>query len=502
VVAVVSFTNISQDVADDWIGAGMAETITADLKRLRGVAVVGRERMYDALAHLRTGEARPLDDRLAVDVGRALGADWIVTGGYQRLGSRIRLTARLVNVGTQSLTRTVKLDGELADLFALQDRIVAELARWLEPEADVSDAWQPARDETASVEAYEAYARGMLNMRRATRESLERAMYLFEQAVARDPHYALAWAALGETYEIKASMLGLRSFADRAIECMQRAVDVDPGLADAHAELAWALLAAARHEEAMTAARTAVALEPSNARGHAALARAYWAGLGLIDEGIRELEIASSINPAAGYAFMQLGLLYALRGAYDRAEDACRRAIDLQEQYISGREGLLVVGARTRLGYVYYRRGRYDDALREYDRERAFLATTDHALRERTLIELNQKMGAAQLRLGNTDEARRRLDAAIAAYDERRAQGADEPFTTYYIAVAHALRGDADAAVRLLQQACTTLGALTRWRARHDPDFDAIRDTPGFVEALDAPPSPAVLPAALSPTQA
>src|SRR5690606_16560254 len=101
--------------------------------------------------------------------------------------------------------------------------------------------------------------------------------------------------------------------------------------------------AAARHEEAMTAARTAVALEPSNARGHAALARAYWAGLGLIDEGIRELEIASSINPAAGYAFMQLGLLYALRGAYDRAEDACRRAIDLQEQYISGREGLLVV---------------------------------------------------------------------------------------------------------------------------------------------------------------
>lgn len=502
VVAVVSFTNISQDVADDWIGAGMAETITADLKRLRGVAVVGRERMYDALAHLRTGEARPLDDRLAVDVGRALGADWIVAGGYQRLGSLIRLTARLVNVGTQSLTRTVKLDGELANLFALQDRIVAELVHWLEPDADTSDAWQPARDETASVEAYEAYARGMLNMRRATRESLDRAMYLFEQAVARDPRYALAWAALGETYEIKASMLGLRSFADRAIECMQRAVEVDPALADAHAELAWALLAAARHDEAITAARTAVTLEPSNARGHAALARAYWAGLGLIDEGIRELEIASSINPAAGYAFMQLGLLYALRGAYDLAEGACRRAIDLQEQYISGREGLLVVGARTRLGYVYYRRGRYDDALREYDRERAFLATTDHALRERTLIELNQKMGAAHLRLGNIDEARHRLDAAIAAHDERRAQGADEPFTTYYIAVAHALRGDAEAAVRLLKQTFTTLGALTRWRARHDPDFDGIRDTPAFVDALDAPPPSAALPAALSPTQA
>jgi tetratricopeptide (TPR) repeat protein len=261
-------------------------------------------------------------------------------------------------------------------------------------------------------------------------------------------------------------------------------VELNPRQADAHAELAWALLAASRHDEAMEAAQSAVTIDPANARGHAALARALWAGHGRVDEGIRELEVATVLNPTAGYAFTQLGLLYALRGDYDLAEHACRQAIDLQEQYISGREGLLVVGARTRLGYVYYRQGRFEDALREYDQERALLATTDHALRERTLIELNQKLGATYLRLGNLDEGRRRLDAAIAAHDERRAQGADEPFTTYYIAVAHALRGDAEAAVRDLRQTFDTTGALTRWRARRDPDFAEIRSHPAFVEAI------------------
>lgn len=484
VVAVMPFTNISQDVADNWIGAGIAETITADLKAVPGVSVIGRERMYDTLAHLRAGSLIAVDDRLAIDIGRALGAGWIVAGGYQRIGTLIRLTARLVNIATGSLARTIKVDGQLSDLFVLQDRVVAELVQWLDPDAETSAVGLPVLNETTSVEAYEAYTRGMLNLRRSTRESLERALYLFEQAVQRDPRYALAWAALGETYEIKASMLGLRGFAEKAIECMERAVQLNPRQADARAELAWALFVAARHDEAMAAAQSAVTIDPSNARGHAALARALWAGHGRIDEGLRELEVAAMLNPAAGYAFMQLGLLHALRGDYDRAEQACLRAIDLQEQYVSGREGLLVVGARMRLGYVHYRRGRFEEALREYDQERTLLATTDHALRERTLIELNQKLGATHLRLGNLEEGTRRLDAAIAAHDERRAQGADEPFTTYYIAVAHALRGDADGAVRSLRQTFDTIGALTRWRARRDPDFDDVRSDPAFVAAI------------------
>lgn len=484
VIAVMTFVNISKDASDDWIGSGMAETVTADLKRVQGLAVIGRERMYDALKHLRAGEVREVDDRIAIEVGRVLGASWIVAGGYQRVGGQIRMTARLVDITTGALATTVKIDGLLTELFALQDRIVFELTQWLDLGLARSEVRQIERAETSSVEAYEDYSRGMMNMRRATRESLDRAMYLFERAVERDPRYAIAWAALGEAYEVKATMLGLSGLAQKSITCLERAVEIDPRLANAHAELAWALLAAARHDEAIVAARDAVRLEPANARGHAALARAYWAGKGMIDEGIGELEQTAAINPDAGYALLQLGLLYTLRGEYERAEHVCRRAIDLQEQYISGREGLLVMGARTRLGYVFYRSGRYDEALREYERELTFLGTTDHALRERNIIEINQKMGAAHLRMGNLDEAHRRLDAAITAFDQRRAQGSDDPFTTYYVACALALKGDAENAARHLRETFGQLRALNTWRARHDPDFDGIREHPAFIAAL------------------
>src|SRR5256885_3313218 len=110
----------------------------------------------------------------------------------------------------------------------------------------------------------------------------------------------------------------------------------------------------------------------------------------MIDEAITELEHSISINPQAGYAYLQLVFLHTLRGNYQRAEAVSRQAIDLQERYISGKEGLQIVGAHSRLGYACYRQGRFDDAIREYERELDFLSSSDHALRDRTLLGLDQ----------------------------------------------------------------------------------------------------------------
>jgi TolB-like protein len=174
-IAVMTFANISGDAADDWIGFGVAETVSGDLKSIQGLAVIGRERMHDLLRHLQAGERNALDDRLAIEIGRRLGAAWIVCGGYQRVGEQVRMTARLVDVATGALVKTVKVDGGLAELFALQDRIVYELTEWLNLRLARSEIAEIARDETESVEAYEDYSRGMLNLRLATPESLDRA---------------------------------------------------------------------------------------------------------------------------------------------------------------------------------------------------------------------------------------------------------------------------------------------------------------------------------------
>ena len=123
-VAVIPFTNISRNEADDWIGDGIAETVMADLESLGDLTVIAQERVRAAAG--RSGDAG-LDDTAVMALGRALGARWVVTGGYQRLGSQLRITARLVDTTSGLVARTVKADGTLDGIFDLQDRIATEL---------------------------------------------------------------------------------------------------------------------------------------------------------------------------------------------------------------------------------------------------------------------------------------------------------------------------------------------------------------------------------------
>jgi adenylate cyclase len=204
----------------------------------------------------------------------------------------------------------------------------------------------------------------------------------------------------------------------------------------------------------------------------------------LINEAITEFEHAIAINPQAGYAYLQLVFLHTIRGNYERAEALARAAIDLQERYISGKEGLQIVGAHTRLGYVYYHQGRYDDALSEYTRELDFLSSSDHALRDRALIELDQKMGAAYLRKGRAEEAERHFKRAVKKYGERVAKGSDDHFTKYYIACLYALKGERDRAIKYLEESTAHLSAINKVRAKIDPDFESLRDDPRFRELI------------------
>ena len=198
-------------------------------------------------------------------------------------------------------------------------------------------------------------------------------------------------------------------------------------------------------------------------------------------------ERAIALNPEAGYSYLQLSLLLAWDGQLDRAEDVCRRAVELQEQYISGNLGLQIVGAHARLGYVHYLKGQYDEALREYERELAFIGAGDHALRDRTQLELNVKIGAVYLRQGRREDADRHFGRALKSFDSRVANGADDPFTRYYVACLHALRGDRERALDSLERVSKSLPELTAARARVDVDLESLRDDPRFRAITSAP---------------
>ncbi len=139
-VAVVPFTNISRNERDDWLGHGIAETVAADLETRDAFAVVALERVAAAMG----GVAANRDDTASAALGRELGSRWVVAGGYQRIGDRLRITARLVDTLSGTLAATARVDGAFADIFDLQDRIAGELTRSAGARATLGAAPPPA----------------------------------------------------------------------------------------------------------------------------------------------------------------------------------------------------------------------------------------------------------------------------------------------------------------------------------------------------------------------
>ena len=483
-IAVMTFGNTTREPVDEWIGSGIAETVTADLRGVRGVTIIGRTQVYDAIKHLSGPSLERVAEQQAIEIGRRLGASFIVGGAYQRLGALIRITAELVDVRNASLVRTVKVDGRVEDLFALQDRLVAAMREGLAA-AIHSSATSAGRKQTTSLAAWEAFSRGQMNLRIATRDSLAAAIVLFEEALALDPDYATAWANIGLAYSLQGQFLSLPALLLKANTALERALEIDPQNIAGLAGLASVRLAEGRNDEAIALATRAVDLDPNHLAARSTLARAFWIGKGLIDAGIAALERARAHNPDAGYVFQQLALLRAIKGDLDQAEIEAERAVALQEGFKSGTEGLFMVGSHVRLGYVRYRQGRYESALASFAREQAFLAEHDHALKSRLQIEILQKQGAAYWRKGDREAADQAFAEMLRTFRARQSRGADDPFTKYYVASLCALRADAADALRYLAECVAERPALTRVRAAHDPDFDGLRDDPAFRALVD-----------------
>ena len=126
-VAVLPFRNITGTSRDDWIAAGIAETLTTDLQGAAGVDVIGRTLVADAMRATDFAADGPAADGAVLEVGRRVGARWVISGGYQRRGDQLRITGRLVDVADRTVVRSAKVDGAIDDLFTLQDRLAAEL---------------------------------------------------------------------------------------------------------------------------------------------------------------------------------------------------------------------------------------------------------------------------------------------------------------------------------------------------------------------------------------
>jgi tetratricopeptide (TPR) repeat protein/predicted Ser/Thr protein kinase len=475
-VAILGFANIRGDGEDDWLGTGIAETVTADIKGSAGLAVIARERVHEVLRRLGEGATAP-DAALAVRVGRELGVRFVLGGGFQRNGEVVRVTAWLSDVEKGDVVSMVKLDGRIAEIFDLQDRIVRSLSQSL---MGKSAPLERPIEETQVLPAYEAFSKGVLNLQAETYESFDRAVLLFERAIALDPGYARAHLELGSALSSKADYLQVVEFHERALASFRRAIDLRPGLVRAWRELGASLVSLGREDEGIEAIRRALELDPADAGALQSMARALFIGKAEFPEAARYYERSLEKNPQAGWSALQLAHCCALLRDFERGERAGRRAAELQEAFVSGQERVLIVGAHMRLGQLAFLQGRPAEAFEAFQRELAFLQKVDHALRTRIMIELSMRLGWAQHSLGREGEARAAFDSALAAFERRVRMGADDPFTRYYVACIQALRGESELAIASLEKAASMRRRFTVVRARTDAAFDGLRGEPRF----------------------
>jgi serine/threonine protein kinase/tetratricopeptide (TPR) repeat protein len=481
-VAVLRFNNVTKSPEDDWLGVGIAETVTADLKNVEGMTVIGRELIYEALRRWNAENHTDFDEKFATRVGREVGARWIIGGGYQRIGEMLRITARFVEVTTGEVLKTVKIDGRMSEVFDLQDKIVHDLSRNLD--LDSGKLKGSAQRETEVIEAYEACTRARIELFSGSRAGLDEAVQLLEKAIALDPNYAQAYAFMGYAFSLKAQFLPNPALLDRAVEYLQKAIELRPMLSDSYSALGMTFIAMNRVDDAIGALKRALSIAPHDSFVHAALGRAYYIGKGMFREAAHEYEQA--VNDAQEGSWVAPALAHCLTylGDFERAEQMARRAIDAQEQYLRGHEGMQIIGAYARLGHVYYLQGRYDDAIAEYYREVVFARQSDHVLKERVLIEVYQKLTSAYVRQGSMDDAREAFGHVTAGFADRLAKGADDPFTRYYVACSHAMMGNKAAAIEHLRRAIEGRRNFNAARARAEIDFEGLRSDPEFQELV------------------
>jgi len=479
-VAIAGFANITRRAEDAWLGTGLTETVTTELQEIEGLEVWGRDRLRESLQRL-DADAEELKVEDAIELGHMTGARWVLAGGFQRQDDQVRVTARVVETESGHVVRAIKMDGRLAAIFELQDRVVSEIATGLRRTVAAASEG----DDTQIVAAYEAMAKGLLNIRDDSHESLDRAILFFERAVALDPNYVRAQIELGAAWEQKGEYLAAPEYHERADAILRRALEARPRIPRIWRELGVNLLATNRVDEGMECLRQAQVLAPEDFRILAGLARAYFIGKADFKAASELFSQAVERNPEAGWYLMQLAHCYALLRDFARGEPAARRAIDLQEAFVSGQQGVQLVGAYMRLGHLLALQGRYAEASEAFVSELTFVERVNHALRSRIRVELSMRWGVALLALGNKERAKTVLTSGLLTFTERLALGADEPFSRYYAAGIHALRGETDEALKFLASAAAGRPAFVVARARIEPEWDSVRGDARFQGLLD-----------------
>lgn len=323
-VAVLPFSSQGGDQESEYFADGVAEEIINALSKIKALKVSSRTSSFSF-------KGRNEDIR---EIARKLQVGTILEGSVRKAGKRLRVTAQLVNAADNSQLWAERYDRELEDVFAIQDEISANIVSSLRVVLTEDEKKAIEQVPTANVEAYEYYLRGRQFFHQHRRRAMEFAVQMFENAIELDPGYALAHCGVADCCSFlfqyyHASQENL----DRAMSASQRALELSPHLAEAHASRGLAVSLTGRFEEAEKEFQEAMRLDPKSFEAAYFYGRACNA-IGKLDEAAKWFERAVTVRPDDFAAQMLLSNCYTALGRIDDATSAMRRAYDASRKHL------------------------------------------------------------------------------------------------------------------------------------------------------------------------
>ncbi|HEX3155349.1 MAG TPA: tetratricopeptide repeat protein [Candidatus Angelobacter sp.] len=354
-VAVLPFQNLTGDPGQDYFSDGLTEEMIAELTRLNQdrVGVIARTSVM-----LYKQSPKPLDQ-----IGRELGVQYLMEGSVRRDSGRVRITAELIQVKDQTHLWAREYDRELKNSLALQSEIAQEIGDEIQISLGDGNAVKAANHpaptrSTASYEAYDLYLKGRYFWNKRTRAGFLQAASYFQQAIAKDPKYASAYAGLADTFGLMSTWYAVpqQEFMPKAKAAALNALALDDSLAEAHASLA--LVAENYDYDWQTAEkefRRAIQLNPDYATAHQWYAE-YLAWQGRFDEALAESERARQLDPMSLIIATDHGAILFYARKYDRAIDQFRAVVDMDPGFGN---------ARAFLAATYVQQGKFAEALKQ-----------------------------------------------------------------------------------------------------------------------------------------
>ncbi len=420
-LAVLPLANLSEDRDQDYFVDGMSDALRQYLQGIRSLRVISRT----SSMHYR-GSGKPLPD-----IARELNVDAVVDGSVLRSGDRVRINVELVHAGMDRHLWSNSYEGDLRDVFALQAGVARKIADEIRVTLAPPDLARLARVRATKPEAYQAYSKGRFYWNKRTAQDLQRAIGFFQQAVDKDPDYALAYDGLADSW-LPLGWYGYLSPSatfPHAKAAVTKALSLDDSLAEAHTSLAFVNVYYDRDwAGAEREFRRAIDLNPNYANGHHWYAE-FLSLVGRHTEAIAESQRARELDPLSNIIDAWVSSRYFFARQYDKAIEEGRNAVEMDPSF---GPALLV------LGQAYEQKGMLQEAIAEFERASAlagggsmYAASLAHALglagrraeAVKILEDLSKSarrgfvcsydLAIARLGLGDKDKAFELLSAAV-----------------------------------------------------------------------------------------